>query len=62
MKRLLMTLALLLAMALPASAAEKLVIGVTPFPHKDIAEIAKTLLAKDGYELVIKDFTDYVQP
>ena len=62
MKRLLMTLALLLAMTLPAAAAEKLIIGVTPFPHKDIAEIAKSLLAKDGYELVIKEFTDYVQP
>lgn len=35
---------------------------VTPFPHKDIMEVAKPILAKDGYELVIQEFSDYVQP
>lgn len=37
-------------------------VGVTPFPHKDIMLVAKPLLAKEGYNLVLKDFTDYVQP
>ncbi|SDF26322.1 MetQ/NlpA family ABC transporter substrate-binding protein [Desulfovibrio legallii] len=62
MKRLLSSLVLLLAMALPAQAAEDIVVGVTPFPHKDIMLVAKPLLAKEGYNLVLKDFTDYVQP
>ena len=45
-----------------ASAAEQIVIGVTPFPHKDIMEVVKPILAEKGYELVIKEFSDYVQP
>ena len=62
MKRLLSSLVLLLLMAAPALAAEDIVVGVTPFPHKDIMLVAKPLLAKEGYNLVLKDFTDYVQP
>ena len=62
MKRLLLSLVMILAMAAPSFAAEDIVIGVTPFPHKDIMLVAKPLLAKDGYNLVIKEFTDYVQP
>jgi len=59
--------ALLFALLLPAFAAfgadrQKIVMGVTPFPHKDIMEIVKTLLAKQGFDLEIKEFTDYVQP
>lgn len=41
---------------------KKLVIGVTPFPHKDLMLVAQKELAKDGYELEIREFTDYVQP
>lgn len=62
MKRILITLTLVLAFATSAFAAEKIIVGVTPFPHKDIMLIAKPLLAQEGYELVIKEFTDYVQP
>lgn len=62
MKRIVIALALLLAFAPSALAAEKIVVGVTPFPHKDIILKAKPLLEKEGYELVIKEFTDYVQP
>ena len=62
MKRLLLSLAMILTLAVPAFAAEDIVIGVTPFPHKDIMLVAKPLLAKDCYNLVIKEFTDYVQP
>lgn len=62
MKRLLLSLAMILTLAVPSFAAEDIVIGVTPFPHKDIMLVVKPLLAKDGYNLVIKEFTDYVQP
>lgn len=58
-------IALLAALLIPtfASAADKkIVIGVTPFPAKDIAAVAKEVLKKDGYELVIREFTDFVQP
>lgn len=41
---------------------KKIVLGVTPFPAKDIAVVAKEVLKKDGYDLVIKEFTDFVQP
>ena len=53
---------MVLALAAPSFAAEDIVVGVTPFPHKDIMLVAKPLLAKEGYNLVIKEFTDYVQP
>ncbi|MDL2285696.1 MetQ/NlpA family ABC transporter substrate-binding protein [Desulfovibrio sp. OttesenSCG-928-F07] len=63
MKRIILAFALIFAFAAtPAFAAEKIIIGVTPFPHKDIMLVAKPLLAKEGYDLVIKEFTDYVQP
>lgn len=63
MKRLLFALALVLAFAGSAFAAgEKLSVGVTPFPHKDIMLIVKDLLAKEGIELTIREFSDYVQP
>jgi D-methionine transport system substrate-binding protein len=45
-----------------AATGEEVVIGVTPFPHKDIMEVVKPLLAKDGFNLAIREFTDYVQP
>jgi len=58
-------LAILLALIIPAAvfAADKtIVIGVTPFPHKDIMTVVKGVLAKEGYDLQIKEFTDYVTP
>ncbi len=62
MKKLLAALSLCLCLGAAANAAEDVVVGVTPFPHHDIMEIAKPLMAKEGFNLVIKDFTDYVQP
>jgi len=41
---------------------KKIVVGVTPFPHKEIMEVAKGILEKQGYELAIVEFNDYVQP
>ena len=62
MRRYLLSLCLALLFAVSVSAGEKISVGVTPFPHKDIMEIVKDLLKKDGIELEIVEFTDYVQP
>jgi D-methionine transport system substrate-binding protein len=62
MKRLLLILSFVLVLSANAFGAEKIVIGVTPFPHAEIMKIVKPILAKQGYELVIKEFNDYVQP
>ena len=45
-----------------AQAGEKLVVAATPVPHAEILELIKTTLAKEGVDLEIKVFTDYVQP
>ncbi|HAG76536.1 MAG TPA: methionine ABC transporter substrate-binding protein [Thauera sp.] len=54
--------AITLGAATTASAADRLVIAATPVPHAEILEFVKPLLAKDGVELEVKVFTDYVQP
>ncbi|UFH49531.1 MetQ/NlpA family ABC transporter substrate-binding protein [Pseudomonas sp. KNUC1026] len=43
-------------------AAETLKVGATPVPHAEILELVKPVLAKEGVDLQIKVFTDYVQP
>jgi D-methionine transport system substrate-binding protein len=49
--------------ALPfAASAEKLTVAATPVPHAEILEFLKPELAKQGVELEVKVFTDYVQP
>ncbi len=53
---------LALAAGSVASAADRLVIAATPVPHAEILEFVKPMLAKEGVELEIKVFTDYVQP
>jgi D-methionine transport system substrate-binding protein len=45
-----------------AQANEKLVVAATPIPHAEILELVKPTLAKEGVDLEIKVFTDYVQP
>lgn len=45
-----------------AQAGEKLVVAATPVPHAEILELIKPALAKEGVDLDIKIFTDYVQP
>ncbi|MDO5562881.1 MAG: MetQ/NlpA family ABC transporter substrate-binding protein [Synergistaceae bacterium] len=63
MKKVILAVLLALIVASSAFAANKTItIGVTPFPHKDIMLVVKGLLAKQGYDLVIKEFTDYVTP
>ncbi len=64
MKVLLLVLASLFCLPQASLCAERktIIIGVTPFPHKDIMLIAGDVLAKEGYKLEIKEFNDYVQP
>lgn len=45
-----------------AQAAEKLTVAATAVPHAEILELVKPQLAKEGVDLQIKVFTDYVQP
>ena len=48
--------------ALSAHAAETLTVAATPVPHAEILEFVKPVLAKEGVDLKVKVFTDYVQP
>lgn len=56
-----LALALPLAFAAPVH-AEKLSVAATPVPHAELLEFVKPDLAKQGVDLDIKVFTDYVQP
>ena len=53
---------LALAAGSAAVAADRLVIAAPPVPHAEILEFVKPMLAKEGVELEVKVFTDYVQP
>ncbi|MGU3345214.1 MetQ/NlpA family ABC transporter substrate-binding protein [Pseudomonas sp. HMWF006] len=48
--------------AFSAHAAETLTVAATPVPHAEILEFVKPALAKEGVELKVKVFTDYIQP
>jgi D-methionine transport system substrate-binding protein len=58
------TAALAIGFALPAFAQQNQVIriGVSPGPHAEILEKVKPLAAKQGLELKIVEFSDYVVP
>ncbi|MDH1008358.1 MetQ/NlpA family ABC transporter substrate-binding protein [Pseudomonas nicosulfuronedens] len=62
MKKLLLLTALAAAFTSSAFANEKLVVAATPIPHAEVLELIKPTLAKEGVDLEIKVFTDYVQP
>ncbi len=55
-------IALLSLFAVSATANEKLVVGATPVPHAEILEFVKPILAKEGVDLQIKVFNDFIQP
>ncbi|MEB0137726.1 MULTISPECIES: MetQ/NlpA family ABC transporter substrate-binding protein [unclassified Undibacterium] len=48
--------------ATSAAAIDTLTIAATPVPHAEILEFIKPQLAKQGVDLKIKVFTDYIQP
>ena len=51
------------ASATPApTELKKISIGASPTPHAEILAVAKDILAKEGYDLEIVEYTDYVQP
>ena len=67
MKKLLVPLLLAVAVGLSGcgssdSASKKLTVAATAVPHAEILEVVKPLLAKQGVELDVRVFNDYVQP
>lgn len=60
MKKLITALAI--AASFSVHAADKLSVAATAVPHAEILEFVKPVLAKEGVELEVKVFTDYVQP
>ena len=68
MKKRLLALALALILVLAVTACgnkaddKTVVIGATPAPHCEILEVAKELMASEGYTLDIQEFNDYVVP
>ncbi|WP_236187671.1 MetQ/NlpA family ABC transporter substrate-binding protein [Pseudomonas pharyngis] len=60
MKKLIVALAAVAAFS--AHADETLTVAATPVPHAEILEFVKPALAKEGVDLKVKVFTDYVQP
>lgn len=59
MKKLLVAFA---AFAAFSANAGTLTVGASPVPHAEILNFVKPALAKEGVDLKIKEFTDYVQP
>ena len=59
-----LALALVLSLAACGGAkdAKTITVGATPAPHAEILEIVKDILAEEGYNLVIREFDDYVLP
>ena len=59
-------LALTLALSLAACGGKAddktITVAASPTPHAEILAVAKEVLAKDGWTLEIKEYTDYVQP
>lgn len=55
-------IALAALFATSAAHAQKLSVAATPVPHAELLEFVQPALAKQGVELDIKVFTDYVQP
>ena len=68
MKRRIAVLALALTLVLSLAACgskggdKTITVGASPAPHAEILEVAKEVLAKEGYTLEIKEFDDYVLP
>ena len=51
--------------AAPAAPADKKVVvkvGATPVPHAELLNFVKPQLAKEGVDLQVIEFTDYVKP
>ena len=65
MKKLLLTLAAMLAagtLACHAQAATTVKVGASPTPHAEILNAVKDMLKAEGINLEIIEYSDYVQP
>ena len=65
MKKLLLTLAAMLAagtLACHAQAATTVKVGASPTPHAEILNAVKDMLKSEGINLEIIEYSDYVQP
>lgn len=62
MKKLFAAVAAFAALSTAANAAETLSVAATAVPHAEILEFVKPTLAKEGVDLKVKVFTDYIQP
>ena len=62
MKKLLTALAAAAALTSAAAHAGEISVAATAVPHAELLEFVKPALAREGVELKIKVFTDYVQP
>ncbi|MEE1948842.1 MetQ/NlpA family ABC transporter substrate-binding protein [Pseudomonas alcaligenes] len=62
MKKLLTALAAAAALTSAVAHAGEISVAATAVPHAELLEFVKPALAKEGVELKIKVFTDYVQP
>ncbi|OLS64109.1 MetQ/NlpA family ABC transporter substrate-binding protein [Pseudomonas putida] len=62
MKKLFAAVAAFAALSTAANASETLSVAATAVPHAEILEFVKPTLAKEGVDLKVKVFTDYIQP
>ena len=62
LKKIAAAAAVLALLGSAAAQAETLSVAATPVPHAELLEQVKPVLAKEGIDLDIKVFTDYVQP
>lgn len=62
MKKLFASSLVALSLASSLFAGEKITIGASQVPHSEILEFVKPILEKEGYDLDVKVFFDYVIP
>ena len=62
MKALALALAAGISLVAFSASAETIKVGVTPGPHAQIMEKVKPLAAKEGLDLTVLEFSDYVIP
>ncbi|WP_428425312.1 MetQ/NlpA family ABC transporter substrate-binding protein [Pararhizobium sp.] len=62
LKTLTFAAALAVGLSQAAKAADTLIVGATAIPHAEILEFVKPIVAKEGLDLDIRVFTDYIQP
>lgn len=55
-------LCVLACLPLGAQAADKLIVGASPTPHAEVLEKIKPMLARQGVDLEVRVFTDFIQP